>query len=124
MKIRKSISITDELPSTLIPYDAREAISVRAAAKQSGRCPATIKAWCHNYHIGRRVMGGNLEISRPALAMAQEGQWKILDLYLAGDRSSPEICRFYHGLGLGNLLEDLQKRIELEKDCGKGGQDS
>ena len=56
-------------PQILIPYDRREAISLRKAAEISDRSETTLRAWCEKYLIGRRIVGGPWQVSRVALEM-------------------------------------------------------
>jgi hypothetical protein len=42
----------------LIPYDRREAISLRIAAEIAGRSETTVRGWCGVHDIGRRVANG------------------------------------------------------------------
>src|SRR3954467_12854355 len=53
----------------LVPYDRREAMTRREAAKHAGRSEGTVRMWCLQHDIGRRVAGGPWAVSRVALAM-------------------------------------------------------
>jgi hypothetical protein len=74
----------------LNPYDAREAITVAAAAKIAGKSPETIRSWCASYCIGRHIAGGSLAVSRVALAMLLNGDRAALRSYLSGDSKGEE----------------------------------
>jgi hypothetical protein len=89
----------------LVPYDAREAISVTAAAKRAGKSDTTIRGWCQRHHIGRRI-GGVWAVSQVALAMLLEGDDAALAAYHDGARAHYEpVAKFYRRLGLGDLLQ-------------------
>ena len=74
-------------PKVLVPYDRREALSLREAAKIAGRCEATLRSWAGQYDIGRRIGNGPWQISRVALAMFLDGDGDALRAYLSGDRT-------------------------------------
>lgn len=73
-------------PKVLVPYNPREAIALRQAAKIAGRSESTVRTWCALYHIGRLVVGGPWQISRAALAMLLDGNEAALRAYSSGDR--------------------------------------
>lgn len=77
----------------LIPYDRREAITLRQAAEIAGRSETTVRGWCAQYHIGRRVAGGPWMVSRDALQMLLDGDRMALEAYLSGSpaRSAPAL---------------------------------
>ena len=56
----------------LIPFDRREALSLRQAAEISGKSVETIRRWCALHDIGRRI-GGQWAVSHPALLMMLDG---------------------------------------------------
>ena len=89
----------------LIPFDSREAVSLRQAAKIAGKSESTMRTWCHRYHIGRRI-GGAWSVSRVGLQMLLEDDLDALALYHRGlrARSEPVPAWHYRGLGLGDLL--------------------
>ena len=89
----------DVRPKILIPFDNREAITVKEAALRAGRSPQTLREWCARYNLGRRI-GGVWLISGPALAMFLEGDRMALRAYVAGDRSSPVVARYLARFGL------------------------
>ena len=98
-------SIASDIPasnSVLVPYDKREALSVRAAADKAGRSTSTIRAWCERYSIARRIAGGNWEVSRVALQMLLDGKMEALAAYHAGDRKSPAVAAYFERFGLDN----------------------
>jgi hypothetical protein len=89
----------------LVPYDAREAISITCAAKRAGKSDTTIRGWCRRYHIGRRI-GGVWAVSQVALAMVLEGDMDALAAYHDGARAPYEpVVKYYRRLGLGDLLQ-------------------
>lgn len=79
----------------LVPYDVREGIDIRGAAKRAGRSQNTLRNWCIKHGLGRRIAGGLWVVSKPALAMFLDGDTKALRAYLAGDRSSPMVRGYF-----------------------------
>ena len=86
------------VPRILIPYDPREAISLRQAAKIAGKSESTVRSWCALYHVGRRVVGGPWQVSRAALQMLLDDDDAALNAYLGGDRSSQCVAAYFTGL--------------------------
>src|SRR5687768_17068927 len=60
-------------PQILIPYDAREAFSVKEAAAFAGRSEATVRNWATLYDLGRRIGVGGWALSKPAVSMFLDG---------------------------------------------------
>jgi hypothetical protein len=50
--------------NVLVPYDEREAISVRVAARKAASRPVPSDSWCDEHGSGRRIVGGSWKISR------------------------------------------------------------
>jgi hypothetical protein len=73
----------------LVPYNPAEGISLKEAAARAGKSETTVRNWCAEHKIGRRVGGGTWVVSRVALAMFLDGDRKALASYLTGDRCSP-----------------------------------
>jgi hypothetical protein len=82
-------------PKVLVPYDKREAITLRVAAEIAGRSESTVRSWCQTSFIGRRVAGGPWQVSRPALLMWLDGDRQTLKAYLSGDRSSENVLVYF-----------------------------
>lgn len=97
-----------EVCMTLIPYDKREGIPLNVAAERAGKSPGTIRNWCIEHGIGRRVGGGQWIVSRVALAMYLNGDEEALRLYKAGDRTSDGVVAYYKREGLEGLLKEQQ----------------
>ena len=53
-----------EICMTLIPYDKREGIPLNIAAERAGKSPGTIRNWCIEHGIGRRVGSGQWIVSK------------------------------------------------------------
>lgn len=83
----------------LRPFNPVESISVAAACVRSGRSGNTIRNWCRDFGIGRKI-GGEYFVSRPALEMQLDGNEGALALYLGGQRSSEEVLRYFRMVGL------------------------
>ena len=64
---------------TLVPFDVRERISLAEAAALAGKSESTIRTWCIEHGIGRRVGNGTWAVSCVALQM-----------FLDGDLQAPE----------------------------------
>lgn len=82
----------------LIPYDRREAISLRVAAEIADRSESTVRTWCLTRSIGRRVCGGPWQVSRVALQMLLEEDGEALKLYLRGERRDPKVSAYFKRL--------------------------
>src|SRR3954447_6245391 len=93
----------DQRPHVLIPFHPREAITTAVAARIAGRAERTIRLWCEQHHIGRRVGGGPWMVSRVALSMFLDDDDSALAAYLAGDRSGARVMAYYQRVGLGRL---------------------
>jgi hypothetical protein len=101
-----STETTPRSPRTLIPFDKREAITLRRAAEIAGRSESTVRAWGDRYAVSRRIAGGARLFSRVALAMLLEGDFDALAAYHDGVRAQSElVARYYRRLGLGELLK-------------------
>src|SRR5262249_41978347 len=84
----------------LTPYDPREGISLAVAAKRAGKSEATIRNWCPQHGLGRRVGGGTWVVSQVALAMFLDGDTAALAAYHSGDRSSALVRSYFERFGL------------------------
>jgi hypothetical protein len=87
-------------PAVLSPYQAAEAVTIVEAAVIARRSKRTVREWCARFDIGRRIAGGQWMVSRVALQMLLEGDKAALQAYLAGDRSSPLVTGYFHGVGV------------------------
>src|SRR3954453_20617798 len=87
-------------PQVLVPFDRREAMTLRDAAKLAGKSEGTVRSWCCQHDIGRRVAGGPWCVSRVALAMLLDGNAGCLKAYLAGYRHGSLVTPYYERLGL------------------------
>jgi hypothetical protein len=86
-------------PQVLIPFDRREALSLRQAAEISGKSVETIRRWCALHDIGRRI-GGQWAVSHPALLMMLDGDRAALKAYWAGKRKNPLVRSYFERAGL------------------------
>src|SRR4051794_30712098 len=88
-------------PAILVPFDAREALPLKAAAATANRSQSTIRGWCSLHAIGRRIpFNGPWLISVVALQMLLDGDRRALRAYLEGDRTSELVVRYYRRLGV------------------------
>jgi hypothetical protein len=79
----------------LVPYDPREGIGLASAAKRADKSESTIRNWCSQHGLGRRVGGGIWVVSQVALAMFLDGDAEALAAYHSGDRSSPRVRSYF-----------------------------
>lgn len=84
----------------LTPYDPREGISLATAAKRAGKSETTIRNWCPQHGLGRRVGGGVWVVSQVALAMFLDGDMAALAAYHSGDYSSSVVAQYFERFGL------------------------
>jgi hypothetical protein len=94
-----------EVCMTLIPYDKREGIPLNTAAERAGKSPGTIRNWCIEHGIGRRVGGGPWIVSKVALAMYLDDDRDALRRYKAGDRTSNRILAYFKREGLEGQIK-------------------
>jgi hypothetical protein len=80
---------------TLIPFDKSEGMTLTGVA---GKSPGTIRNWCVQHDLGRRVGGGTWVVSKVALAMFLDGDTRALRAYHAGDRSSELVASYFQRL--------------------------
>jgi hypothetical protein len=85
---------------TLIPYDKREGFSLGDAATVAGKSVGTVRNWCLQHGLGRRVGGGTWVISKVALAMFLDDDMVALAAYRSGDRSSLVVAPYFERFGL------------------------
>jgi hypothetical protein len=92
---------------TLVPFANEECISIRQTAKIAGKSERTVRNWCVQYGIGRRVAGGMWLVSKVALLMLLEGDLKALAAYRDhGVRGSSEsVAAYYRRCKLDPLLD-------------------
>jgi hypothetical protein len=88
----------------LIPFDRRECISLNEAAAIAGKSSSTMRGWCDEFGLGRRIGGGAWSVSKVALAMHLDGDLKALRAYHAGHRNDPRVVRYFEREGLHFLL--------------------
>ena len=84
----------------LKPFDPREGISLSLAAERAGKSVSTVRGWCHQHGLGRRVGGGVWVVSKVALAMFLDDDLKTLASYQAGDRSSHPVKMYFERVGV------------------------
>jgi hypothetical protein len=83
----------------LMPYDPCEVYTLASAAKRAGKVANTIKNWCENDGIDRRI-GGRWAVSKVALEMFFEGNRPALNLYLSGNREHCDVVAYFDRLGI------------------------
>ena len=107
----EAIGISDA-PQVLIPFDPKEAICLKEAAARAGKKATTIRNWCRDYHLGRRVGGGSWMVSQIALAMFLDGDQDALKSYLAGDRLSPRVGDYFRRFGVAIFYPETKKVLQ------------
>jgi hypothetical protein len=99
-----SVTTTDDR-KILVPFDKREAVRLEEAAAIANTSESTMRNWCDEYGLGRRIGSGPWLVSRVALAMFLDGDLKALAAYHAGDRDDPRVVSFFEREGLQFLLK-------------------
>jgi len=90
----------------LVPYRGLEAMSIQQACHVTGISESTLRRWCADYGLGRRI-GANVRpwtVSRVALAMFLANDRKALEAYHNGVRKDEIVARYYRSEGIGQLL--------------------
>jgi hypothetical protein len=82
----------------LQPFDKRECINLKADIE--GKWESTLRAWCEEHGLGRRIGGGPWSVSKVALAMFLDGDLKALGAYHAGDLTDPRVIAYFERAGL------------------------
>src|ERR1700674_3924989 len=89
-------------PSSM--FHNREAASLSIAAKIASKSERTVRNWCGEFGLGRRI-GGHWAVSRVALAAHLDGNKDALAAYHDGARGQDElVVQYYRRLGLDDLL--------------------
>jgi hypothetical protein len=89
----------------LSPFDRRECISLKKAADIAGKSESTMRNWCEEHGLGRRVGGGPWMVSKVALAMFLDGDAMALRAYHAGDRGDRRVIAYLERNGLPSWNE-------------------
>jgi hypothetical protein len=84
----------------LSPFDKRECINLKEAASIAGKSESTMRGWCEEHGLGRRIGGGSWMVSKVALAMFLDGDVKALRAYHAGDRESELVASYFRRAGI------------------------
>jgi hypothetical protein len=92
---------------TLVPFTAAEGLTIGEAATIAGRSERTLRNWCAEHGIGRRIAGGTWAVSKVALAMLLDGDLEALAAYRdRGERaSSAPVASYYRRCNLAELLQ-------------------
>ena len=88
----------------LVPFDKREYISLKEAADIAGKSESTMRGWCVEDGLGRRIGGGTWMVSKVALAMFLDEDKRALRAYHAGNRADPTVIAYFKREGLGDLV--------------------
>jgi hypothetical protein len=91
---------TADTRKVLWPFDKRECLSLKQAAAVAGKSESTMRVWCDQFGLGRRVGGGTWAVSKVALSMFLDGDFKALRAYHAGDRTSEIVAAYFARFGL------------------------
>jgi hypothetical protein len=102
-----SVTTTDER-KILQPFDKRECMSVREAAKRAGKSESTMRSWCAKEGIARRFGKGTWMVSRVALAMFLDHDLKALKAYHASAWTDPCVAGYFERENLGDLIKSRQ----------------
>jgi hypothetical protein len=87
-------------PNCLKPHFKGEAISLTDAAEIAGRSLSTVRGWCNQYGIGRRIVGGKWDVSRVALGMLMDDERAALKVYLSGERQNELVKNYFDRYGI------------------------
>jgi hypothetical protein len=87
-------------PNCLKPFIREEVVSMKEAAVIARVSESTIRKWCNEKGIGRRIAGGKWNISRVALQMVLEEETLALKAYLTGDRTSECVKTYFDRFGI------------------------
>lgn len=93
----------------LVPFDRAEGITLAEAAGIAGKSVSTVRGWCDQHGVGRRVGGGVWVVSRPALLMFLDGDLEALAGYHAGDRSSGLVVPYFARAAIADDTADQQQ---------------
>ncbi len=78
-----------------------ETIPIKKAVARTQRNDSTIRRWCSKHGIARQTSpNAPLEISILGLEMVLHADLDALELLRAGDRSHPDVLRYFDHLGL------------------------
>jgi hypothetical protein len=109
---------SDALTSRVLhPFHRDEAITIKKAAGIADKSEGTVRNWCNEHEIGRRIAGGTWSVSRVALAMLLDGANGALGMYLRGERQHESVATYYRTLGLGHLLSRPEFQ-DAGSNCG------
>jgi hypothetical protein len=89
-------------------FDKRECLSLRKAAEIAGKSESTMRSWCDEHGLGRRVGGGPWMVSKVALAMFLDGDLKALRRYHACVWTDPGVATYFERENLGDLIKSRQ----------------
>jgi hypothetical protein len=81
-------------PNVLVPFNRAEGMAINYAAREAGVHPATMRRWCEEFGLGRRI-GRPWIVSRAALKMHLNGDRRALRAYHAGDRTSDLVAGYF-----------------------------
>ena len=70
------------------------------AASIAGKSESTMRGWCDEHGLGRRIGGGTWSVSKVALAMFLDGDMKALRAYHAGDRTGELVAAYFRRAGI------------------------
>jgi hypothetical protein len=84
----------------LSPFDRRECISLKEATNVAGKSESTMRGWCDEHGLGRRIGGGTWSVSKVALAMFLDGDTKALRAYHAGNRTGELVAAYFRRAGI------------------------
>jgi hypothetical protein len=76
---------------------------LKQAAGITGKSESTLRGWCDQHGLGRRVGGGAWLVSKVALAIFLDGGEKALRAYHAGERTDPKVIGYFERTGLRTI---------------------
>lgn len=91
----------------LVPFDCREAMSLREAAEVATLSARTITRLCQSLKIGRKI-GGEWRVSRVGLQIYLDDDGRALMAFQRGERTSQFVAPYFFRFG---LLDDCETRL-------------
>ncbi len=75
------------------------------ALSSRDKSPSTMRGWCEEHGLGRRVGGGTWMVSKVALAVFLDDDLRGLRAYHAGNQADPRGISYFMREGLGDLVD-------------------
>jgi hypothetical protein len=90
---------------TLVPFHAAEGLTSKQAVEVAGKKERTLRNWCVEHGIGRRVGGGTWVVSKVAPQMLLDGDRDASYRDFGVRPSFEPVRKYYERFDLGELLD-------------------